>query len=327
MKGESRPILKNTNRRKGQQGMQRVFVLNIKRDNWAPCIKYKIFGIKIGAPTPAMNLGDILLARMLKNGSDEYGVKGIWYFKRLEQVTHQTFAPWKDAEYVSIIHYNPLIPELKSIFSEDFRGWQSTKIAGLAQIRLNGSVISLHSSESNDYLRNIISELGGELDINAEYNGKSVNVKGLLQSILGSQPPTAAQTQDQTVIPPISMPPKSREPQILGARLDSPILNYEPVNEMGVVILFGFYMKELGFSHLEQIQSKYPDAIGMVQLPNGRLRRAAIEFEYESKTFEQHGHDPKDCDIIICWVHNWKNCPQNLQIIEMKSFIENSART
>jgi len=41
-----------------------------------------------------------------------------------------------------------------------------------------------------------------------------------------------------------------------------------------------------GFSHVEQIQSKYPDAIGMLQLSNGRLRRVAIEFEYESKNFE-----------------------------------------
>lgn len=310
-----------------KHSMARVFVLNIKRDNWAPCIKHKVFGIKVGAPTPAMGSGDILLARLLKNGSDDYGVKGIWYFKRLEQVTHQTFVPWRDAKYTSIIHYGPLVSQFDGIFSENFKGWESTKIAGLAQIRLNGSVVSLKAPEWMDYLRNIISELAGELDINAEYEGTSVNVKNFLQQILASQLPSATQTLSPKIT--LTSAPSStfRETQIVGARLDSPILNYEPVNELGVVVLFGFYMKELGFSHLEQIRSKYPDAFGMLQLPNGKLRRVAIEFEYESKNFEQHGHEAKDCDIIVCWLHNWKNSPEHLQVIELKSFIENSSRS
>lgn len=305
--------------------MPRIFVLNIRRDNWGPCIKHRIFGIKVGAPTPALSPGDILLARMLKNGSDEYGVKGLWYFKHLEPVTPQTFVPWKDAEYVALIHYAPLVSEFRGIFSEDFRGWQSTKINGLAQIRLNGSVISLQTSEARDYLLNILSELGDELDTFAEYNGKQANVRTLLQQLVSTVQPTTIPTP-----PSFSTSPntgKVREPQILGARLDCPVLNYQPVNELGVVLLFGFYMKELGFSHLEQIQSRYPDAIGMLQLPNGRLQRVAIEFEYESKNFEQHQHDPKDCDMIVCWLHNWRNCPEHIQIIELKSFIENSTRT
>jgi hypothetical protein len=30
-----------------------------------------------------------------------------------------------------------------------------------------------------------------------------------------------------------------------------------------------------------------------------------------------HGHDPKGCDIIVCWRHNWKKCPKNLEVIEL----------
>jgi len=61
-------------------------------------------------------------------------------------------------------------------------------------------------------------------------------------------------------------------------------------------------------------------------LEDGRLQRVRIEFEYESKNFERHGHDPSACDVIVCWVHNWNDCPPNIQVIELKSFIENMSK-
>jgi len=38
-----------------------------------------------------MNVGDILLARLLKNGTEEYGAKGLWCFKEYEAVAPHTF--------------------------------------------------------------------------------------------------------------------------------------------------------------------------------------------------------------------------------------------
>jgi len=308
--------------------MVNVFVLNIKRENWTQCVDHKIFGIRVGSPAPAINPGDILLARILKNGTDEYGVKGLWYLKNYEGVTSQTFVPWTDARYSTILHFEPLILEFNDIFSEDFRGWESDKIKGLAQIRLNASVVSLKSLEARDYLQNIISELENELNINVDYNGREVNLKALLQEISGQL--------SESIRPLQQIVTKTVQPRdvqriagadIVGERVESPILNYAPLNELGVVLLFGFYMHELGFSHLEQIRTEFPDAIGMQRLPNGRLQRVRIEFEYESKNFEQHNHDPNQCDVIVCWTHNWRNCPANLKIIELKSFIENLSRT
>ena len=40
-----------------------------------------------------------------------------------------------------------------------------------------------------------------------------------------------------------------------------------------------------------------------------------IEFEYESRNFLRHLHDPSQCDIIVCWKHNWPECP--LEVIEL----------
>jgi hypothetical protein len=30
-------------------------------------------------------------------------------------------------------------------------------------------------------------------------------------------------------------------------------------------------------------------------------------------------HDPNGCDIIVCWEHNWPECP--LEVIELKKEI------
>jgi hypothetical protein len=44
-----------------------------------------------------------------------------------------------------------------------------------------------------------------------------------------------------------------------------------------------------------------------------------VELEQESRNFLKHGHDPNGCDLIVCWEHNWDECP--LEVIELKSVI------
>jgi hypothetical protein len=63
----------------------------------------------------------------------------------------------------------------------------------------------------------------------------------------------------------------------------------------------------------------YPDCIGRRFVGKG-WERVAIEFEYKSSNFKQHKHDPKGCDIIVCWENDWKDCP--LEIIELKTEIQ-----
>jgi hypothetical protein len=46
-----------------------------------------------------------------------------------------------------------------------------------------------------------------------------------------------------------------------------------------------------------------------------------IEFEYESRNFLRHMHDPNGCDLIVCWEHNWPECP--LEVIELKKAVSN----
>lgn len=96
---------------------------------------------------------------------------------------------------------------------------------------------------------------------------------------------------------------------------------YGPTNENGVIFLFGKIHQELGIN-VESIQPTYfPDAKGRRKTRRG-WEDVWIEFEYKSSSFKRHGHDPKECDILVCWEHDWKDCPPSLQVIELKSVIQ-----
>ena len=51
-----------------------------------------------------------------------------------------------------------------------------------------------------------------------------------------------------------------------------------------------------------------------------RWQRVWIEFEYESRNFLKHFHDASKADIIVCWTHNWPECP--LPVIELKELVK-----
>ena len=114
---------------------------------------------------------------------------------------------------------------------------------------------------------------------------------------------------------------RSKKKRIFGKRIDFKSLSCEPLNELGVVYLFGVLHDALGFK-IESIQSGFPDCIARRQISDDQWEELRIEFEYKSKTFLQHKHDPKKVDIIICWKHDWKDCPEYIEVIELKSTIK-----
>lgn len=111
-----------------------------------------------------------------------------------------------------------------------------------------------------------------------------------------------------------------------GNPIDFRGLRHEPANENGVVFLFGMVARELGYS-VEAVQSGFPDCEAKRQIDAGKWQRVRIEFEFESRNFRDHGHSPDGCDIIVCWLHNWLECPPHLEVIELKSIIKSLARS
>ena len=111
-----------------------------------------------------------------------------------------------------------------------------------------------------------------------------------------------------------------------GDRLYGPVLNFRglqhaPINEQGVVLLFGMVALEFGFM-VESVATGFPDceAKRRVSRKGDMWERVHIEFEYQSRNFRDHGHDPAQCDLIVCWEDNWPECP--VEVLELSSAIE-----
>jgi hypothetical protein len=103
---------------------------------------------------------------------------------------------------------------------------------------------------------------------------------------------------------------------VMGEPFDRSPMTNAPVNELGVMVLFGMVAAGLGLQ-VESVQGKFPDCVAKRQVAPGKWQYLRIEFEYESKNFKLHGHDPKGCDMIVCWRHNWKECPAEIEVVEL----------
>ncbi len=118
---------------------------------------------------------------------------------------------------------------------------------------------------------------------------------------------------------------KSRVRERCGALLAFRGHAFEPVSEQGVVLLFGTVLAELGFV-IEVARIGYPDCQARRRVP-GRddvCEHVAIEFEYRSSGFRKGGHDPAECDLVVCWIHDWATCP--VEVLELRSAIQALSR-
>jgi len=111
------------------------------------------------------------------------------------------------------------------------------------------------------------------------------------------------------------------EKTIVGKPINFRGLVYSPINEQGVVYLFGLVAEDLNI-RVESVQQGYPDCTGIRYLGSGKWERVRIEFEYRSSQFD---HEPEGCDIIVCWEDDLseleKKKLKGIEIIELKSII------
>lgn len=114
--------------------------------------------------------------------------------------------------------------------------------------------------------------------------------------------------------------------QTYGNPIDFRGLRHEPTNENGVIFLFGMVAKELGYN-VEAVQSGFPDCEAKRQIAAGKWQRVRIEFEYESRNFRDHGHPVGGCDVLVCWRHNWADCPSSIEILELRQVIRQLSKS
>ena len=118
---------------------------------------------------------------------------------------------------------------------------------------------------------------------------------------------------------------KAPHSRVIGEPLNFKSLARAPVNELGVVYLFGLLHETFDFQ-VESIQSGFPDCTARRKIAQDRWEELRIEFEFESKQFLAHGHDPAHVDIIICWRHNWAECPNHIRVIALSTFVPEAAK-
>lgn len=287
-----------------------VFVININPENWESCTQDDIFGLREGAHHPRFDPSDIFLVR--RTGK-EYGVMGIWSFSKEKEVTNQDEVPWHDAKYKWFLSLNSLIDFQKPV-SEEFAGLSkfSEKIQ-INAMRLAGSVVQLTPTEIKNYFKSILAEKAVECSTEVVYQGEKRKVKEILNDIV------SAQKEELRIITPF---PKPRERGTLtGEPINFRGIVYAPRNEAGVVLLFSKVMDALGIIYESSPPSGF-DMVGRIQTVRG-YELKHFEFEYQSSNFKQHGHDATLVDYIVCWEHDWKGCPEDVEVIELRELIKN----
>ena len=108
--------------------------------------------------------------------------------------------------------------------------------------------------------------------------------------------------------------------RVFGDKIGFKSLSCAPVNELGVVYLFGVLHDTLDFK-IESIQSGFPDCVARRKVGQNRWVEVRIEFEFDSKSFLAHRHNPDGIDVIVCWIHNWRECPKRIEVIELSSLL------
>jgi hypothetical protein len=114
------------------------------------------------------------------------------------------------------------------------------------------------------------------------------------------------------------------EQSVVGPLINFRGLVYSPINEQGVVFLFGRVLEDLNL-YIEEIRIKYPDCVARRYTGRG-WERIYIEFEYVASNFLQHGHDPAECNMIVCWQDDLsaedRKRLRGIEVLELSSVIE-----
>ncbi len=105
---------------------------------------------------------------------------------------------------------------------------------------------------------------------------------------------------------------------VVGRLINFRGLVYAPVNENGVIFLFGKLAADLNM-YVETIRPGYPDCIAKRYISKGKWEELRIEFEFRSSDFVRHKHHSDDCDAIVCWSHDWKECPKHIEVFELQA--------
>ncbi len=140
--------------------------------------------------------------------------------------------------------------------------------------------------------------------------------------------PPAIKTLFETVLSqfPFIVAPSPEGPQAQphrqGRTLNFRAFAYAPTCEHDVVQMFGAVAQELGFEILAN-RSAFPDCEARRRRPGARetFVKCLIEYEFASSDYRRHQHPVSGCDLVVCWNHDWADCP--IEVLELSAEIRN----
>jgi hypothetical protein len=128
--------------------------------------------------------------------------------------------------------------------------------------------------------------------------------------------------KQQIKLIPQTIKPKTtkKKPGFLGEPVHFRGLNFAPANEKGVACLFGMIAHELGFA-VEAFRTESPEWEGKrcLDTSNNTWEQVKVDFEFKSSDFNKYDPAENDSDLIVCWNHDWEECP--IEVLELKSVI------
>jgi hypothetical protein len=113
---------------------------------------------------------------------------------------------------------------------------------------------------------------------------------------------------------------------VYGEPMLLPGMAHAPVNEAGVMFAFGVLAQRLGFV-VKRWQVEFPDCQAAREMAKGQWQDVNVEVEMYSRNFVAHKHDPKKCDVIVCWINNWPECPEWIEVVELSKEVEKIGRS
>jgi hypothetical protein len=293
-----------------------VFVLNINPEKWEECLKDHRFGISVNGRHPKFSKGDIFLVR--RTGKD-YGVTGIWSLKEERFVPKQDGIPGGSSDYIWQQCFDPIV-DFEAHVSEEFIGETkfSSKIQ-MAAARLVGSVAVINESEIARYLGMILREKTDECSAMVDYQGQRQRIADILLKILEYYRDLGRYRNNEAK--PDRLSPRARRGTIEAEIINFRGMVYAPLNKIGVMLLFSKIMDDLGVIYVSSPPGGF-DMVGRVSTERG-LEFKHFEFEYKSSHFKVQAHSFLLVDYLVCWEHDWKGCPRELEVWELKEIIKN----
>jgi hypothetical protein len=102
---------------------------------------------------------------------------------------------------------------------------------------------------------------------------------------------------------------------VVGDPFNDPGFRFAPTNAKGVLLLFVRKVGDLNM-YVEEVPEEFPDCFVRRQTEHG-WKRLAVIGAFHSSALRTRGPELSGCDLVVCWKHDWSDCP--LEVIELRT--------